>query len=109
MSNPLSYWTEYLAGLRICGLSVALTCSRSANVCLPNRHREKTTSPSFWLSPFSSSWPGVSAAQKVLHQKSKKPSFQILFWATVVLNCGILGGLYWFSGAAVFRSFPGAS
>jgi predicted transcriptional regulator YdeE len=31
MSNPLTYRTEYLAGLRICGLSVALTRSQSAN------------------------------------------------------------------------------
>lgn len=31
MCNPLSYRTEYLAGLRICGLSVALSRSQSAN------------------------------------------------------------------------------
>jgi uncharacterized membrane protein YsdA (DUF1294 family)/cold shock CspA family protein len=32
-------------------------------------------------------WPGAFVAQQWLHHKSKKQSFQIAFWATVVLNC----------------------
>jgi uncharacterized membrane protein YsdA (DUF1294 family)/cold shock CspA family protein len=35
-------------------------------------------------------WPGALLAQKVLRHKSKKQSFQIVFWITVVLNCGVL-------------------
>lgn len=35
-------------------------------------------------------WPGALIAQKLLRHKSKKRSFQTVFWATVVLNCGAL-------------------
>jgi uncharacterized membrane protein YsdA (DUF1294 family) len=37
-------------------------------------------------------WPGALFAQRFLRHKSKKQSFQITFWATVILNCG---GLIW--------------
>ena len=36
-------------------------------------------------------WPGALVAQKVLHHKSTKQSFQFTFWGTVVINCGALG------------------
>lgn len=48
-------------------------------------------------------WPGAFVAQKVLHHKSRKMSFQIVFWATVVLNGA---ALVWFltqSGGAGLR------
>lgn len=31
-------------------------------------------------------WPGALIAQQVLHHKTRKASFQIAFWITVVLN-----------------------
>jgi uncharacterized membrane protein YsdA (DUF1294 family)/cold shock CspA family protein len=54
-------------------------------------------------------WPGALAAQKLLQHKSKKQSFQIVFWATVVLNCGALGWLFSPMGAGVLRSILGAT
>ena len=41
-------------------------------------------------------WPGALAAQTILRHKSRKASFQILFWTTVVLNCAVLA---WFWSA----------
>lgn len=38
-------------------------------------------------------WPGALVAQKFLRHKSKKLSFQINFWLTVVLNGAALGWL----------------
>ena len=32
-------------------------------------------------------WPGAFVAQKFFHHKTKKRSFQIAFWVTVLLNC----------------------
>lgn len=43
-------------------------------------------------------WPGAVAAQRFLRHKSKKPSFQVVFWATVVLNSAALG---WFISLGV--------
>jgi uncharacterized membrane protein YsdA (DUF1294 family) len=52
-------------------------------------------------------WPGALAAQRLLRHKSKKQSFQIQFWITVVLNCGTLGWFFTPSGAKALRSFLG--
>jgi uncharacterized membrane protein YsdA (DUF1294 family)/cold shock CspA family protein len=35
-------------------------------------------------------WPGAVIAQSQLRHKSKKLSFRVVFWFTVVINCGIL-------------------
>jgi uncharacterized membrane protein YsdA (DUF1294 family) len=35
-------------------------------------------------------WPGALIAQRVLHHKTRKLSFQIVCWASVVLNCSVL-------------------
>lgn len=38
-------------------------------------------------------WPGALLAQRWLHHKSSKQSFQAVFWVTVILNCMALGWL----------------
>lgn len=43
-------------------------------------------------------WPGALVAQQVLRHKSRKTSFRVHFWATVVVNCGVLG--WYLSGTA---------
>lgn len=54
-------------------------------------------------------WPGALAAQRLLRHKSRKQSFQTVFWITVLLNCGALGWLISSSGAAVLHSIFGAA
>lgn len=44
-------------------------------------------------------WPGAVAAQRFLRHKSKKPSFQLVFWATVVLNTVALAWIISLGGA----------
>ena len=39
-------------------------------------------------------WPGALIAQRVFHHKSRKLSFQFVFWTTVAVNCA---ALVWFS------------
>ncbi|MGH1542012.1 MAG: DUF1294 domain-containing protein [Arenicella sp.] len=34
-------------------------------------------------------WPGAMVAQQALRHKSKKSSFQLEFWITVILNCAV--------------------
>lgn len=36
-------------------------------------------------------WPGALLAQQLLRHKTRKTSFQLFFWGSVLLNCGILG------------------
>jgi uncharacterized membrane protein YsdA (DUF1294 family) len=38
-------------------------------------------------------WPGALLAQNFLRHKSKKQTFQTVFWATVMINCLALGWL----------------
>lgn len=52
-------------------------------------------------------WPGAFVAQRWLRHKSKKLSFQIVFWATVVVNCAGLGWLFSSSGADALQSVLG--
>ena len=40
-------------------------------------------------------WPGALIAQALLHHKSRKLSFQIVFATTVALNCGALLWFWW--------------
>jgi uncharacterized membrane protein YsdA (DUF1294 family) len=35
-------------------------------------------------------WPGALLAQRLFRHKSKKTSFQGVFWLTVILNCTLL-------------------
>jgi uncharacterized membrane protein YsdA (DUF1294 family) len=39
-------------------------------------------------------WPGAMIAQKVLRHKSRKASFQLVFWTTVAFNCAVLAWLW---------------
>ena len=43
-------------------------------------------------------WPGALVAQNIFHHKSRKPSFQLAFWATVAVNCGALVWFWWRGG-----------
>jgi uncharacterized membrane protein YsdA (DUF1294 family)/cold shock CspA family protein len=52
-------------------------------------------------------WPGALAAQRLLRHKSKKPSFQFVFWMTIVFNCSALGWLVTPSGNAILHSILG--
>jgi len=38
-------------------------------------------------------WPGAAVAQSQLRHKSKKVSFRVVYWFTVIINCGVLGWL----------------
>jgi uncharacterized membrane protein YsdA (DUF1294 family)/cold shock CspA family protein len=49
-------------------------------------------------------WPGALIAQQVLRHKSKKASFRIVFWATVVINCAAFIWLNTGGGRAALES-----
>jgi len=49
-------------------------------------------------------WPGALVAQQKLRHKTKKQPFRTVFWATVVMNCGVFIYLYTPEGAAILDS-----
>jgi len=49
-------------------------------------------------------WPGALIAQRLLRHKSRKFSFQITFWITVMLNCGVLTWFYVPQGSNAMRA-----
>lgn len=53
------------------------------------RTRERT----LHLADLLGGWPGGLLAQDRLRHKTRKAPFQLVFWATVALNCGALGWL----------------
>jgi uncharacterized membrane protein YsdA (DUF1294 family) len=48
-------------------------------------------------------WPGAFVGQRMLHHKSKKQSFQVIYIITVFINCGILGWALTPSGAKLLQ------
>jgi uncharacterized membrane protein YsdA (DUF1294 family)/cold shock CspA family protein len=49
-------------------------------------------------------WPGALIAQQKLRHKSKKQSFRIVFWLTVLLNCGAFAWVISPSGSEFLNS-----
>lgn len=54
-------------------------------------------------------WPGAMLAQRTLRHKTRKQSFQLTYWATVVLNCAALGWLLSPTGMRIVKSLVGVA
>ena len=52
-------------------------------------------------------WPGALIAQQVLRHKSRKESFRVVFWATVVLNCATFAWIHTEEGRAQLQQILG--
>jgi uncharacterized membrane protein YsdA (DUF1294 family) len=50
-------------------------------------------------------WPGAIIAQQWLRHKTKKVSFKIVFWLTVLINTGVVGWLHTQQGSALLHTF----
>lgn len=68
------------------------------------KDRWRTQESTLHLIALAGGWPGALIAQRLLRHKSKKQSFQIIFWLTVVLNCSALGWLFSNPGAEMLHS-----
>jgi uncharacterized membrane protein YsdA (DUF1294 family)/cold shock CspA family protein len=54
-------------------------------------------------------WPGAMLAQRSLRHKTRKLSFQIVYWATIALNCAALGWLLSPGGTRAMELLAGAT
>jgi uncharacterized membrane protein YsdA (DUF1294 family)/cold shock CspA family protein len=68
-------------------------------------HQRKLPENTLHLWSLIGGWPGAALAQKLAHPRSRRRSFQIVYWITIVLN-GI--AFFWMlspQGSAQLRSF----
>ncbi len=60
------------------------------------KHHWRTRESTLHMIALFGGWPGALVAQRLLRHKSAKTSFQVIFWITVVLNCGALVWIFLF-------------
>lgn len=66
--------------------------------------RRRTRESTLHLLGLAFGWPGALLAQRALRHKSRKLSFQLVFWFTVILNCVSLWCVFTSSGRELVRS-----
>ena len=71
--------------------------------------RWRTAESTLHLLSLVGGWPGALVAQNRLRHKSRKASFLVAFWATVMLNCGFLGWLLTAQGGRMLRMTLGTA
>ena len=59
----------------------------------------RTRESTLHLLSLAGGWPGALVSQQTLRHKSKKESFRLVFWFTVLLNCGVFAWLLTPAGA----------
>lgn len=64
------------------------------------RSHRRTPEKTLHLLALIGGWPGAIIGQKLFHHKSKKLSFQVIFWATIILNCAASAWLLSMDGLA---------
>lgn len=67
-------------------------------------NRRRTPEATLHLWALLGGWPGALVAQHVLRHKSRKASFQAVFWSTVVLNLGAVVVLMTSESTAAIRT-----
>ena len=83
-----------IAAIVYLAASVAAVIAYAIAKSAATRGQWRTSEATLHLIALLGGWPGALIAQQLLHHKSRKPSFQFVFWATVVANCGALAW-YW--------------
>jgi uncharacterized membrane protein YsdA (DUF1294 family)/cold shock CspA family protein len=95
---PLAVLALYLAASIVA--FVAYLIDKSA----ARGNRWRTEEGTLHLFGLIGGWPGALLAQNFLRHKSRKMSFQVVFWVTVALNCGALGWLFSPDGSTALRN-----
>ncbi len=79
-SLPFAVLGLYLVASTIAFMAYQRDKSKAEN------HQWRISEDTLHLWSLLGGWPGAALAQKLLHHKSKKRSFQVVYWFTVVLN-----------------------
>ena len=87
MTNPVIVCAFYAA------VSAATFLLYAKDKSAARDGRRRTPERTLHLFALMGGWPGALLAQRLLHHKSGKLSFQVIFWITVAANCGIVSWL----------------
>jgi uncharacterized membrane protein YsdA (DUF1294 family)/cold shock CspA family protein len=71
--------------------------------------RWRTQEGTLHLLSLAGGWPGALVAQQMFRHKSRKAEFQVAFWITVVLNCGVFAWSATDAGASFIRTTFGVA
>ncbi len=69
-------------------VSAATVLAYRGDKLAARQRRWRTEESALHLMAIGGGWPGALFAQRLYHHKTRKVSFQIVFWITVVLNIG---------------------
>jgi len=72
------------------GASTVAFAAYALDKSAAQKDRWRTKESTLQLLGLIGGWPGALIAQTLLRHKSKKKSFQLVFWVTVLLNCSAL-------------------
>lgn len=78
----------FQVGLAYLGASVACFMAYAFDKSAARAGRWRTSEQTLLVLGLVGGWPGAIAAQQLLRHKTAKPSFQMVFWVTVLLNVG---------------------
>jgi uncharacterized membrane protein YsdA (DUF1294 family)/cold shock CspA family protein len=95
---PITILGLYLAASLVAFVVYAIDKSAAQN------DQWRTPESTLQLISLAGGWPGAALAQKLLRHKSKKQSFQVVFWATIILNNGFFLWFLFSKSALAFRS-----
>lgn len=70
-------------------LSLSTFIAYAIDKTAARRGTRRTRERTLHLMALAGGWPGGFMAQRILRHKSRKESFQLVFWTTVVLHCAV--------------------
>jgi uncharacterized membrane protein YsdA (DUF1294 family)/cold shock CspA family protein len=91
------------------GFSVLAFVAYGVDKSAARNGRWRTKESTLHMLALAGGWPGALMAQHVYRHKSKKQSFRMGFWFTVVVNCGALAWLLSRGGASALRPILGSA
>lgn len=84
-----------------CVVSILTFLAYRLDKSASRRGQWRTKESSLLLLGLAGGWPGAVVAQKVLRHKTRKVSFQVAFWGSVVMNAAAVGWLLSDDGSKV--------
>lgn len=86
------HWWPLAVTLAFAGMSALSFIAYALDKSAANQNLQRTQERTLHLFDLLCGWPGGLLAQQVFRHKTRKTSFQLGFWISVILNCA---ALYW--------------